>query len=521
MEPEFRQAKWRTPTLFERDRAEAGDQYTAAAPGDAPVPASLKRDHVGLPTLSQAEVVRHYTRLSQKNVGVDTSFYPLGSCTMKYNPKVNDVVATLPGSAEVHPLIGDDLSQGSLQVIFELQEWLKEVAGMDAVTLQPAAGAQGEWVGLLMARAYHEEREPGKRTEVIVPDNAHGTNPASAAMAGYKVISIPTLENGGVDLEALEAALSPRTAAFMITNPSTLGIFEENILKIAKMVHDAGALLYYDGANFNAIMGITNPGVMGFDIVHFNLHKTMTIPHGGGGPGAGPVGVKARLAPYLPVPVVQKRGEAAAGDGEDQDAAEGRGVTYVANYDVPKSIGKVKSFHGNFMGYIRSLVYCKMMGGDGLTMASQRAVLNANYMAKRLAQVPGLAIPHGAMKKHEFVLSAAGAKKDRGIRALDIGKRLLDYGYHAPTVYFPLIVEEAIMVEPTETESKETLDRFCEALAFVASQEDPEVVRGAPHNTSVGRVDEVRAVKEARLTFDMGKPRDSGRATSDSDARNC
>ncbi|HWH08862.1 MAG TPA: aminomethyl-transferring glycine dehydrogenase subunit GcvPB [Candidatus Thermoplasmatota archaeon] len=504
MKPEFRQAKWRTPTLFERDRSEAGDVYAASVQGTAPVPASLRRDHVGLPTLSQAEVVRHYTRLSQKNVGVDTSFYPLGSCTMKYNPKVNDLVATLPGSADVHPLVGDDLSQGSLQVIFELQEWLKEVAGMDAVTLQPAAGAQGEWVGLLMARAYHEEREPGKRTEVIVPDNAHGTNPASAAMAGYKVISIPTGPNGGVDLEALEAALSDRTAAFMITNPSTLGIFEENILKIAKMVHDAGALLYYDGANFNAIMGITSPGAMGFDIVHFNLHKTMTIPHGGGGPGSGPVGVKARLAPYLPVPVVEKRGD-----------------RYVANYDAPRSIGKVKSFHGNFMGYIRSLVYCKMMGGDGLTQASQRAVLNANYMAKRLAQVPGLSIPHDALRKHEFVLSAAGAKKDRGIRALDIGKRLLDYGYHAPTVYFPLIVEEAIMVEPTETESKETLDRFCDALAYVVSQEDPEVVRGAPHNTSVGRVDEVRAVKEARLTFDMGQPKDSGRATGDSDARNC
>ena len=504
MQPEFRQAKWRTPTLFERDRAEAGDVYATPVKGSAPIPASLQRDHVGLPTLPQAEVVRHYTRLSQKNIGVDTSFYPLGSCTMKYNPKVNDVVATLPGSADVHPLLGDHLSQGSLQVIYELQEWLKEVAGMDAVTLQPAAGAQGEWVGLLMARAYHEEREPGKRTEVIVPDNAHGTNPASAAMAGYKVISIPTGPNGGVDLEALEAALSPRTAAFMITNPSTLGIFEENILKIAKMVHDAGALLYYDGANFNAIMGITNPGVMGFDIVHFNLHKTMTIPHGGGGPGAGPVGVKARLAPYLPVPVVEKRGE-----------------SYHANYDAPKSIGKVKSFHGNFMGYIRSLVYCKMMGGDGLTEASKRAVLNANYMAKRLAGVPGLSVPHQALRKHEFVLSAAGAKKDRGIRALDVGKRLLDYGYHAPTVYFPLIVEEAIMVEPTETESKETLDRFCDALAFVVAQEDPEVVRTAPHNTAVGRVDEVRAVKEARLTFDMRPGGETGRSGSADPARQC
>ena len=490
MKPEYRQAKWHTPTLFEKDRGEAGDFYTtsagAGASAGAGVPASLQRQRVGLPTLPQADVVRHYTRLSQKSIGVDTSFYPLGSCTMKYNPKVNDVVATLPGSADLHPLVGDDLSQGSLQAIFELQEWLQEVSGMDAVTLQPAAGAQGEFVGLLLARAYHEEREPGARTEVIVPDNAHGTNPASAAMCGYKVISIPTQHDGSVDLDALAAALSPRTAAFMITNPSTLGIFEKNVVKIAKMVHEAGALLYYDGANFNAIMGVTSPGKMGFDIVHFNLHKTMTIPHGGGGPGAGPVGVKARLEPYLPVPVVEREGS-----------------RFVTRYDRPKSIGKVKSFYGNFMGYVRSLVYCKMMGGDGLTQATRRAVLNANYMAKRLSTVPGLDVPHAALKKHEFVLSASGAKKARGIRALDIGKRLLDYGYHAPTVYFPLIVDEAIMIEPTETESKETLDRFCDALAFVVSQEDPDVVKAAPHNTAVGRVDEVRAVKEARLTFDM------------------
>jgi glycine dehydrogenase subunit 2 len=455
--------------------------------GTVAVPPAIRRgEPVGLPTLPQVDVVRHYTRLSQKNIGVDTSFYPLGSCTMKYNPKVNDLVATQTGVADLHPLVGDEMSQGALQVVWELQEVLKDVSGMDAVTLQPAAGAQGEFVGLLLARAYHEEREPGQRTEVIVPDNAHGTNPASATMAGYKVVSIPTGPNGEVDLEALEAALSPRTAAFMITNPSTLGIFEENIVKIARLVHRAGAVLYYDGANFNAIMGVTNPGRMGFDVVHFNLHKTMTIPHGGGGPGAGPVGVKARLEPYLPVPVVEKRGD-----------------RYVTVYDRPKSIGKVRSFHGNFMGYIRSLVYAKMMGGDGLTEASHRAVLNANYMAKVLAGVPGLELPHRGLRKHEFVLSATPAKKARGVRALDVGKRLLDYGYHAPTVYFPLIVDEAIMVEPTETESKETLDRFCAVLRHVVAEEDPAVVSSAPHNTSVGRVDEVRAVKRARLTFDM------------------
>ena len=505
MKPEFRQAKWSTPTLFELDSGETHDQYAPLAEGEAQVPASLRRDApVGLPALTQLEVVRHYTRLSQKNVGVDTSFYPLGSCTMKINPKVNDLVATLPGSADVHPLVGDDLSQGSLQVVFELQEWLKEVSGMDAVTLQPAAGAQGEWTALLMARAYHEEREPGQRTEVIVPDNAHGTNPASAAMAGYKVVTIPSREDGGVDLEALKAALSRKTAAFMITNPSTLGIFEKHVLEIAKLVHDAGALLYYDGANFNAIMGVTSPGAMGFDMVHFNLHKTMTIPHGGGGPGAGPVGVGARLAPYLPVPVVERQGD-----------------RYVASYDRPKSIGKVKSFHGNFMGYVRSLVYCKMLGGEGLAQASRRAVLNANYLRKRiLDEVQGVDMPYQELRMHEFVLSASKAKKERGVRALDVAKRLLDYGYHAPTVYFPLIVDEAIMIEPTETESKRTLDRFVEALRAVLQEEDPEVVRTAPHHTSVGRVDEVRAVKEARLTYDM-RPGDSGRATSETDARSC
>ena len=504
--PDFQQARWHTPPIFELDAGETGDRYTPApANGGAAVPVALRRERVGLPTLPQLEVVRHYTRLSQKNIGVDTSFYPLGSCTMKINPKVNDVVATLPGSADVHPLVGDDLSQGSLQVVYELQEVLKDVSGMDAVTLQPAAGAQGEWLGLLLARAYHEEREPGKRTEVIVPDNAHGTNPASAAMAGYKVVTIPSNEDGGVDLEALKAALSSKTAAFMITNPSTLGIFEKHIVQIAKLVHDAGALLYYDGANFNAIMGITSPGKMGFDIVHFNLHKTMTIPHGGGGPGAGPVGVKARLAPYLPVPVVEKQGD-----------------QYIATYDRPKSIGKVKSFHGNFMGYIRSLVYAKMLGGEGLTDATKRAVLTANYMRKEiLARAPLLGMPFQELRMHEFVLSASRLKKEKGVRALDVGKRLLDYGYHAPTVYFPLIVDEAIMIEPTESESKRTLDRFIDALVHIVNEEDAEVVRTAPHNTAVARVDEVRAVKEARLTYDMGTSADSGRATSDSDARQC
>ncbi len=495
--PDFRQAKWRTPTVFEMDRGSAINDYAHASATAADVlpsvPAELRRARVGLPTLTQTDVTRHYTRLSQKNIGVDTSFYPLGSCTMKLNPKVNDAIATTPESAEMHPLVGDDLAQGSLQVVYELQEILKEISGMDAVTLQPAAGAQGEWVAMLIAKAYHDAREPGQRTEVIVPDNAHGTNPASAAMAGFKVVEIPSNADGGVDLEALEAALGAHTAAFMITNPSTLGIFEENVEKIARMVHDAGALLYYDGANMNAIMGVTTPGAMGFDMVHFNLHKTMTIPHGGGGPGAGPVGVKAHLAHHLPIPVVERRAD---------PRAEG-GHRYVTNFDRPESIGKVRGFYGNFLGYVRSYVYARCMGGDGLTEATRRAVLNANYMRKVLLDSGVFEMPFKELRKHEFVISAANLKKERGIRAADVAKRLLDYGYHAPTVYFPLIVDEAIMIEPTETESKETMDRFCEALIAIARDEDPETVRTAPHNTSIRRVDEVRAVKQPRLTFDM------------------
>ncbi|MHB8605072.1 MAG: aminomethyl-transferring glycine dehydrogenase subunit GcvPB [Thermoplasmatota archaeon] len=480
---EFRQAKWNTPPIFSHEHKEAPSNLVPVARGATGVPPSLARERAGVPTLSQTDVTRHYTRLSQKNIGIDTSFYPLGSCTMKLNPKLNDWIALHPDAADMHPLLGDDLSQGTLATIWELQEILKDVSGMDAVTLQPAAGAQGEWVGMLLARAFFAARGE-ERTEVIVPDNAHGTNPASAAMAGYKVVEIPSSAEGGVDLEALEHALSERTAAFMITNPSTLGIFEENIEKIAAMVHAKGALLYYDGANMNAIMGVTSPGAMGFDIVHINLHKTFTIPHGGGGPGAGPVGVKARLAPFLPVPIVERR------DGK-----------FVASYDLPKSIGKVKSFHGNYGGYIRSLVYAKMLGGEGLTAATKRAVLNANYMRKRFEGTI-YKLPHKTVRKHEFVLSASELKRTRGVRALDVAKRLLDYGYHAPTVYFPLIVDEAIMIEPTESESKETMDRFIDAMLAIA-EEDPRTVTTAPHNTSVARLDEVRAARELRLTYDM------------------
>ncbi|HWG89408.1 MAG TPA: aminomethyl-transferring glycine dehydrogenase subunit GcvPB [Candidatus Thermoplasmatota archaeon] len=490
--PQWRQAQWETPTIFEKDRKEGHVGHFPVKHGKDLVPASLARDHVGIPTLPALDVVRHYTRLSQKNVGVDTSFYPLGSCTMKINPKLNDAVAGHPGAELVHPLLPDEDVQGALEMMFELQEVLKDVSGMDHVTLQPAAGAAGEWTAMLICKAYHEDRGEGHRTEVIVPDSAHGTNPASAAMVGYDVIEIPSNKSGGVDLDALKAALGPKTAAFMITNPSTIGVFEENIQEIAKLVHDAGALLYYDGANLNAIMGITSPGTMGFDFVHFNLHKTFTVPHGGGGPGAGPIGIKAHLAPYLPVPVIEKNPDG----------------TFRRNYDRPKSIGKVKGFYGNFGNLVRAYTYARCLGSNGLTLASKRAVLNANYMRVKLAGKHGLEMPFRELRKHEFVLSATRTKKEKGIRALDIAKRLLDYGYHAPTVYFPHIVDEGIMIEPTETESKETMDRFIDAMEHILT-EDPEVVKTAPHNTAVGRVDEVYAVKHPRLTYDM-KPSGKG-----------
>ena len=484
--PTWSQARWETPTIFEKDRKEAGIAHFPVRHGKHLVPHSLERESVGIPTLPALDVVRHYTRLSQKNIGVDTSFYPLGSCTMKYNPKLNDLVAGHPGAEGLHPLASDEDSQGALELMWNLQEVLKDVSGMDHVTLQPAAGAAGEWTAMLICKAYHEDRGEGHRNEVIVPDSAHGTNPASAAMVGYEVIEIPSDKNGQVDLEALKAALGPKTAAFMITNPSTIGVFEENIQAIAKMVHDAGALLYYDGANLNAIMGVTSPGAMGFDFVHFNLHKTFTVPHGGGGPGAGPIGIKDRLAPYLPVPVIER-------------TAEGK---FRRDYDRPKSIGKVKGFYGNFGNLVRAYTYARLLGSDGLTLASKRAVLNANYMRVRLAGKNSLDMPFKSLRKHEFVLSATRLKKEKGIRALDIAKRLLDYGYHSPTVYFPHIVDEAVMIEPTETESKETMDRFIEAMEHILS-EDPEVVRTAPHHTSVARVDEVYAVKNPRLTYDM------------------
>jgi glycine dehydrogenase subunit 2 len=402
---------------------------------------------------------------------------------MKYNPKVNEEVAANPKFARLHPASPAAHSQGMLEIMHKLQSWLAAISGMHAVTIQPAAGAQGEWTAMLITRAYHASRGEGHRHEVVVPDSAHGTNPASAAMAGYDVVEIPS-KDGAVDLDALRAAVSKeKTAAFMITNPSTLGLFERNIGQIAKIVHDAGALLYYDGANFNAILGKTNPGVMGFDMVHFNLHKTFSTPHGGGGPGAGPIGVVEKLAPFLPVPLVSVK--------------DGR---YFQDYDRPHSIGRVKGYWGNGGMFVRAYTYIRLFGADGLTENTDIAVLNANYVHHRLKHVFTADFSPNSPRMHETVLSGVKVKEARGLRVADIAKRLLDYGVHAPTVYFPMIVEESIMIEPTETETKEDLDLICDALLAVA-KEDPEVVRSAPHNCAVARVDEVEAARKPVLTW--------------------
>jgi len=485
-EADFRQARYNEPLLSELKTTKS-DAYigrTLKPFEESWVPAALSRKTpIGLPNISEPRVVRHYTRLSQMNFGIDSGPYPLGSCTMKYNPKLNEEVAGMPKFSKMHPASPIRGSQGMLEIMAKLQEWLAAISGMAEVSIQPAAGAQGEWSAMLITRAYHESRGEGYRTEVVCPDSAHGTNPASAAMAGYEVVEIKS-KDGGVDLEALRAAVSPkRTAAFMITNPSTLGLFEGQIREIAKIVHDAGALLYYDGANFNAILGKTNPGVMGFDMVHFNLHKTFSTPHGGGGPGAGPIGVVKHLAPFLPVPLVAWK--------EDR---------YILDFDRPKSIGRVKSWWGNAGMFVRAYAYIRLFGADGLLENTEIAVLNANYVHHRLKGVFPSDVQPNTPRKHETVLSGAKLYAERGIRTADLAKRLLDYGIHAPTVYFPLIVEESIMIEPTETETKEALDGICDALIAI-SKEDPEVVKSAPHNTSVARVDEVEAARKPILTW--------------------
>jgi glycine dehydrogenase subunit 2 len=433
-----------------------------------------------LPELSEPDVVRHFVNLSTKNLSVDTNFYPLGSCTMKYNPKRNERLASLPGMADLHPYQPEATLQGMLALLHQAQHMLAEIAGLPAVSLQPAAGAHGEMTALLVAAAYFRDQNQ-KRSVVLIPDGAHGTNPASATMAGFRVLPVKSTPGGFVDLDQLAGKLNDRTAVFMITNPNTLGLFEPHIKQIAQMVHDAGGLVYLDGANMNAILGIARPGDFGADLMHFNPHKTFSGPHGSGGPGAGPIAVAERLAPFLPVPVVVK---------------DGRG--YHLSYNRPKSIGRVRSFFGNVGVLVRMYCYLRSHGPDGLRQIAEDAVLNANYLLARLKNV--LPVPHGDRCMHEFVASAARLKAERDVSAMDVAKRLLDYGFHPPTVYFPLIVREAMMIEPTETESKATLDAFADALEQIVA-ESPELLHAAPHGTPICRPDEVKAARQPVLTW--------------------
>jgi glycine dehydrogenase subunit 2 len=448
------------------------------------IPASqLRKEPAALPEVSELDVVRHYTRLSHRNFSIDEGFYPLGSCTMKYNPKIHEDVARLAGFARLHPYTPAGEAQGALQLMWELEQLLAEISGMDRVTFQPAAGAHGELTGLLMIRAYFDTRGE-RRTKVIVPDSAHGTNPATAAMVGYQVVTVKSDARGNMDVRALREAMDGSVAAIMLTNPNTLGLFEEPILDVEQIVHRAGGQLYLDGANFNAVLGVTRPGDQGFDVMHMNLHKTFTTPHGGGGPGAGAVGVKSHLAPFLPVPVVERDGE-----------------RFRLDDQRPQSIGKIRAFYGNFGNLVRAYAYIRSMGADGLRQVAETAVLNANYLLARLRSQFDL--PYDRLCKHEFVLSGARQKKQRGVATRDMAKRMLDYGFHAPTIYFPLIVEEAIMIEPTETESKRTLDEFADAMLAIAreAQDDPEIVKTAPHSTPVKRLDEVRAARQPDLRW--------------------
>jgi len=448
---------------------------------EAELPKGLLRDQLPLPEVAEVDLVRHYVRLSQLNHGVDIGFYPLGSCTMKYNPKVNEEAAKLPGFARIHPYQGEESIQGALQLIYELQEYLKEIGGFAGVSLQPAAGAHGEFTGILMMRAYHEARGDVGRTKMLIPDSAHGTNPASSAMSGYQVVEIKSDERGNVDLDELKAHCDETVVGLMLTNPNTLGLFEEHVLEVSRVVHDCGGLMFGDGANMNSLLGIAKPGELGFDVMMFNLHKTFSTPHGGGGPGAGPVGASERLAKYLPGPIVVKEGDA-------------------YRLQMPEaSIGRVKAFYGNFAVCVKAYTYIRMMGAEGLRQVSENAVLNANYLLSKLKGVYPL--PYDRTCMHEFVLSGQGVAE--GITTRDIAKRLMDYGFHPPTVYFPLIVPQAIMIEPTETESIETLDAFAEAMLKIAEEarENPDLLHQAPHTAPVSRLDEVRAARKLDLRW--------------------
>lgn len=448
----------------------------------------LRTTPLPLPEVSEMQVVRHYTKLSRKNFSIDTQFYPLGSCTMKYNPRGCNTLALLPGFAQRHPLSPDNLSQGFLACMYDLQEILKDVTGMKGVSLAPMAGAQGEFAGVAMIRAYHDARGDKARTEILVPDAAHGTNPATATMCDYAVREIPTNAKGDVDLDALRAAVGPHTAGIMLTNPSTLGVFERKIKEIAGIVHDAGGLLYYDGANLNAILGKVRPGDMGFDVIHMNLHKTFSTPHGGGGPGAGPVGVSERLLPYLPVPMVAKDGDA---------------YRVLDQKDRPHTMGRLSAFMGNAGVLLRAYVYARILGREGMVRVAEYATLNANYMMARLKQARfDMAYPD-RRATHEFILTLKKQAKDLHVSAMDFAKRLLDYGYHAPTTYFPLLVPECFLIEPTETETRQELDGFIDAMIKIheEAKSSPEVVTGAPHTLPVRRLDDVKAAKELNLVW--------------------
>ena len=476
------------PLIFERSqpgrRAGRVPDYGLPPPE---LPSDLRRKRPPrLPEVSEPELVRHITALADRTFGVDTGFYPLGSCTMKHNPRVNERVARLPGFRDLHPLQEDEGAQGALELMWQLQEILSEIAGLPAVTLQPAAGSQGELTGLMLMRAYFADRDEARDT-IITPDTAHGTNPASVTMAGYELEKVETDARGNLDLGNLRAKVNERTAGLMLTNPSTLGLFDEGIEEVAAIFHDAGALLYYDGANLNAVVGISRPGDMGFDIVHYNLHKTFSQPHGGGGPGGGPVAVRASIEPFLPAPRVVRDGD-----------------TYRLDFDVPKSIGRVRGFAGPFGVFVRSYAFMRAYG-PALREMSEAAVLNANYVLAGLKDVYEL--PYDRHCMHEFVLSARNLKREHGVTALDVAKRLMDYGIHPPTVYFPLVVPEALMIEPTETEPKERLDAFVEAMRRIAEEAatSPEVLHEAPHGRPVRRLDEVRAAKQPVVRHDFGE----------------
>ena len=466
------------------------------------LPARFRRtEPPRLPEVSEPEIVRHYVSISKRNFDLDSGFYPLGSCTMKHNPRLHERVAGLSGHARLHPLQDPARAQGALELMWNLQGALAEISGLPHVSLQPSAGSHGELAGVLLTRAYHEDRGEMRR-KVLTPDTAHGTNPATVTMAGLEVVKLATNPDGGIDLDDLRAKADSEVACLMLTNPNTLGLFDQNIAEIATIVHGVGATLYYDGANLNAVMGISRPGDMGFDIVHFNLHKSFTQPHGGGGPGSGPIAVSARIAPFLPRPIVVRRDDANGGDTNGTTApAAVFDLDHGNGPEGSKSIGRLRGFHGNYGCFVRAYAYICSLGGDGLRDASEAAVVNANYLLARLSErgiADYLPLAYGELCLHEFVLSGGPMKRELKIKTLDLAKRLLDFGFHPPTVYFPLLVEEALMVEPTETETKETLDAFAEAIGAILREaaEDPEIARQAPYMTPVRRLDEVGAAKQ-------------------------